>query len=133
MAKSAKSTTLLPSGASLSGLSSHQAGDQSYRVPSTSGGFLPANPIKFCLRFKPPTIALVYQLTDGNKKPHKYVREFKVDLREGADLNDICDDLFLREPTYFNQLSKVQVRSLPSLITRVGARAPPKAVRPQLP
>jgi hypothetical protein len=47
-----------------SGLNSHPSGlnlgDQSYRVPSSSGGFIPADPIKFCLRFKPPTIAIVY-------------------------------------------------------------------------
>lgn len=35
-------------------------GDQSYRVPSSTGGFIAADPIKFCLRFRPPTIAIVY-------------------------------------------------------------------------
>ena len=32
----------------------------SYQVPSSTGGKIPADPIKFCLRFKPPTIAIVY-------------------------------------------------------------------------
>ena len=31
-----------------------------YKVPSLKGGFLPANPIKFCLKYTPPTIAIVY-------------------------------------------------------------------------
>lgn len=31
-----------------------------YRVPSSTGGSVPADPIKFCLRFRPPTIAIVY-------------------------------------------------------------------------
>lgn len=97
MAKSVKSTTQLPSGGGggvgvlSSNFSTHQLGDQSYRVPSTSGGLIPANPMKFCLRFKPPTIALVYQLAESSgKKPHKYVKEFKLDLKEasGSSLND---------------------------------------------
>lgn len=31
-----------------------------YQVPASNGSFLPADPIKFCLRFRPPTIAIVY-------------------------------------------------------------------------
>lgn len=34
----------------------------SYSVPGNNGNFLPADPIKFCLRYKPPTIAIVYKL-----------------------------------------------------------------------
>lgn len=34
----------------------------SYQVPSSTGGFIPADPIKFCLRYRPPTIAIVYEL-----------------------------------------------------------------------
>jgi hypothetical protein len=63
-------------------------------VPSSSGGFIPADPIKFCLRFKPPTIAIVYQLLT---KPRKYVHEFKLDLKETSDLAKLTDDLFERE------------------------------------
>lgn len=33
-----------------------------YKVPSQSGNFILADPIKFCLRFRPPTIAIVYQV-----------------------------------------------------------------------
>jgi hypothetical protein len=80
--------------------------------------------MKFCLRFKPPTLALVYQLAEskGSKKPHKYVKEFRLDLKEGffgAALNEhlskICEELFEREPTYFNpqKISEVQVRDFP--------------------
>ena len=53
-----------------------------------------ADPIKFCLRFKPPTLAIVYQLI---AKPRKYVHEFKLDLKEGSDLSKITDELFDRE------------------------------------
>jgi hypothetical protein len=48
-----------------------------YQVPSSSGGLISADPIKFCLRFKPPTIAIVYSIMH---KPRKYVHEIKVDL-----------------------------------------------------
>lgn len=126
MAKSVKSTTHLPSGG-LSGnglgsnFSTHQlGGDQSYRVPSTSGSLIPANPMKFCLRFKPPTLALVYQLAESKgKKPHKYVKEFRLDLKEittgpsslNEHLSNVCDELFEKEPTYFNaqKINKIQV------------------------
>jgi hypothetical protein len=82
--------------------SSTTLGDQSYRVPSSSGGFIPADPIKFCLRFRPPTIAIVYQLLSGSK-PRKYVREFKIELtKETVDMDAICDSLFEREKIYFN-------------------------------
>jgi hypothetical protein len=62
--------------------------DESYRVPTTGGGFISADPIKFCLRFRPPTIAIVYQLL---AKSRKYVHEFVIDMKEGADLSVLCD------------------------------------------
>jgi hypothetical protein len=74
-------------------------GDQSYRVPSSTGGFIAADPIKFCLRFKPPTLAIVYQLI---AKPRKYVHEFKLDLKETTDIAKITDELFSKEHIYFN-------------------------------
>lgn len=75
-------------------------GDQSYRVPSSTGGFITADPIKFCLRFTPPTIAIVYQL---HSKPRRYVHEFVIDMKdENSDLSKLCDDLFEREKHYFN-------------------------------
>jgi len=51
------------------------------------------------LRFKPPTIAIVYQLLT---KPRKYVHEFRLDLKEHSDLSKLTDELFEREQHYFN-------------------------------
>lgn len=70
-----------------------------------------ADPIKFCLRFKPPTIALVYSIASHSKGHRKYVHEIKVDLKEGADLHKLCDEIFLKEKNYFNpnKISKQQV------------------------
>lgn len=38
-----------------------------YKVPSSKGGFLSAEPVQFCLRYKPPTIALVYEIIRKQK------------------------------------------------------------------
>jgi hypothetical protein len=84
----------------------------SYQVPSSTGGFIPADPIKFCLRYRPPTIAIVYELINTQKGGHrKYVHEIKVDLKETSDLKSVCEDLFIREKTYFNptKISRNQV------------------------
>jgi hypothetical protein len=61
---------------------------EGYQLPTQGGGFISADPIKFCLRFRPPTIAIVYQLLS---KPRKYVHEFVIDMKEGADLSKLCD------------------------------------------
>jgi len=49
----------------------------SYSVPSSSGGQIPAQPVNFCLKYRPPTIAIVYQFMS---KPKKYVHEIQVDI-----------------------------------------------------
>jgi hypothetical protein len=61
-----------------------------YQVPSSRGGYIPADPIKFCLRYSPPVIAIVYKLLN-KKKERKYVHEIKVDLLEKTDLSRLCD------------------------------------------
>jgi hypothetical protein len=68
-------------------------------VPANNGGFIPADPIKFCLKYKPPTIAIVYQLLT---KPRKYVHEIRVELYSSSDLHKVCDELFVKEKHYFN-------------------------------
>ncbi len=73
-----------------------------YQVPASNGGFLPADPIKFCLRYRPPTIAIVYQILHSQKGYRKYVHEITVDLKETSDLKQVCEDLFVKEKTYFN-------------------------------
>jgi hypothetical protein len=90
-------------------------------VPSSSGGFLPADPIKFCLRFKPPTIALVYSIKHASKGVRKYVHEIRVDAvpQNPQELPKLCDDLFAREKTYLNpaKISKQQVTIAISYLT----------------
>ena len=83
----------------------------SYQVPAQNGGYIIAEPLKFCLKFRPPTIAIVYQVDHKQKGTRKYVHEIRVELKEGADLGQVCEDLFVREKTYFNpnKISRQQV------------------------
>ena len=39
-----------------------------YHVPSLDGKFLPAVPLHLALKFKPPTIAVVYNMKDGQSR-----------------------------------------------------------------
>jgi hypothetical protein len=80
-----------------------QAAERSYTVPSSSGGRIPAEPIKFCLKFRPPTIAIVYQIySQSAQRSRKFVHEIYVDLKEVSDTSKICDELFLREKDYLD-------------------------------
>ena len=60
---------------------------------------IPANPLNLCIKFSPPTIAVVYSLANKSKK---YVHEIKIDLKENTDLHKLCDDLFNSEKVYLN-------------------------------
>lgn len=91
-----------------------------------------ATPIKFCLKFRPPTIAVVYTIQRTSKsstrKQKKYIHEIKVDFASSAarsinsysyskhedkhDLEKLTEHLCENEPTYLNTtvISKTQVR-----------------------
>ena len=105
-----------------------------YKVPSSKGGFLSAEPVQFCLRYKPPTIALVYEiirkqkdqspnsnatgdttLLSNNTKRKRHIHEIKVDnLNRNSDLEKLCDVLFEREYIYLDPktISRLQVINL---------------------
>jgi hypothetical protein len=36
-------------------------------VPSSKGGFISADPVQLCLKYKPPTIAVVYYIIKPSK------------------------------------------------------------------
>ncbi len=80
-------------------------------MPTNTGGFSPANPIKFCLKYDPPIIAIVYQFV---AKAKKYVHEIHVDMKESTDIERLCNELCQRESVYLNpnKISKQQVRDL---------------------
>jgi len=106
--------------------SSSQASlSSSYKVPSRDDGkFLLANPLKLCLKFRPPTIAVVYKLdpigmnsrtlpAKSNKKyEKKYIHEIFVEpMLRTTDLRKLCDKLCENESYYLNPtiISKSQV------------------------
>jgi len=86
----------------------------SYKVPALDGRFLQALPLKLCIKFRPPTIAVVYKLDplSGSKtlpgKPSKkydkkYIHEIYVEqMTRSTDLNELCDVLCERESYYLN-------------------------------
>lgn len=84
-----------------------------YCVPTIDGkAYLAAEPINLALKFKPPTIAVVYQMKNkdsisiGRKK--KFIHEIKISFEQQAgfphsiDLSNMCDELCRKETTYLN-------------------------------
>lgn len=107
----------------------------SYQVPATDGRMILATPLKFCLNYRPPTIAVVYTLEKSKKttksgKPRKYIHEIKVDFESckktrlpsssltssndkptEKEVEQLCRTLIEKEATYLNVnvISKTQV------------------------
>jgi len=89
-----------------------------------------ATPLKFCLNFRPPTIAVVYTLEKSKKtsktgKPRKYIHEIRVDFDSCKEtgpggkptmreVEKLCRNLCDNEATYLNIniISKTQVLNL---------------------
>ena len=63
-----------------------------------NGKLQPAKPIKFCLKFNPPLIAVVYELPSRKK----YIHEIAVDLQENMNIETYCDRLCMAENLYLN-------------------------------
>lgn len=55
-------------------------------MPALDGRMIQATPLKFCLKYKPPTIAVVYTINaSGKKKPakqRKYIHSIHVDFNQ---------------------------------------------------
>lgn len=95
-------------------------GTQNYAVPSQDGRLLPAIPIHLALKFRPPTIAVVYRMQETKSgRPKKYIHEIKVNFDSygpsvgQADLDRLCEDMCRRETMYLNPqfIGKQQVSS----------------------
>jgi hypothetical protein len=60
------------------------------------GTMLIAMPLKMCLKFRPPTIAVVYKLDRASKtkRDKKYIHEISIDsMTARTDLRKLCDKL----------------------------------------
>lgn len=78
-------------------------GMSNYTVPAMDGRLLPAIPIHLALKFKPPTIAVVYTMKDNKTgRMKKYIHEIKVIFDGSSDIPDMCDRMISRENTYLN-------------------------------
>ena len=71
-----------------------------------------ATPLKFCLNFRPPTIAVVYTLEKSKKssktgKPRKYIHEIRVDFDKCMDLT-AAEKRVLSNPTRKPTMSEVE-------------------------
>jgi hypothetical protein len=55
-------------------------------VPALDGRMIQATPLKFCLKYRPPTIAVVYSMakpsSSKNRKMRKYIHSITVDFTE---------------------------------------------------
>jgi len=78
-----------------------------YHVPSLDGKLIPAIPISLAIKATPPTIAVVYEMTDpksGRKK--KYIHEIKIHFEspndKTIDIGRMCDEICRKETTYLN-------------------------------
>lgn len=118
-----------PLALNLGGLSSAVGGASqtslvsSYRVPAIDGRLICATPLKLALKYRPPTIAVVYKMERSQKtiesaksskrRDKKYVHEIVVDaLSKTSNLDKLTDKLLEEESMYLNPqvISKSQVR-----------------------
>lgn len=79
---------------------------KSYAVPSLDGKLLPAIPKNLALKFKPPTVAVVYLMKDNKSgRMKKYIHEIRIHFdkeTEPIDVSRMCDDICRKEATYLN-------------------------------
>lgn len=101
-------------------------------MPALDGRMIQATPLKFCLKYKPPTIAVVYTINATGKKPskqRKYIHSIHVDFNSQLpaktpvrstkpnhtveSLELMCKQLCEQESAYLNTsiISKQQVSS----------------------
>jgi len=86
------------------------------------GKLLPAIPINLALKYRPPTIAVVYKMKDVKSgRMKKYIHEIKITFEpKGAgssisiDIIKLCDEICRKETIYLNPayIGKSQVSSI---------------------
>lgn len=78
-----------------------------YAVPSFDGRLQQAEPYRMALKFKPPTIIVVYKMKDGRSgKIKKYIHDILIEFDSKdpnqIDINSIYNIIIKREATYLN-------------------------------
>ena len=77
-----------------------------YQVPVLDGRLMQATPLKFCLKYRPPTIAVVYSFMKSStssrsksSKPRRYIHEIRVDFDRCREIDSSATRLALGKPT----------------------------------
>lgn len=105
-------------------------------MPSLDGRPLPAIPIQMALKFRPPTIAVIYKMKDNKTlKMKKYIHEILITFpedTENIDVNRMCDEICRKDKgVYLNPafISRQQVSIYNPLLILlfIGFGAPRKA------
>ena len=74
-----------------------------YQVPSQDGRLIPAVPVHLALKYKPPTIAVVYTMKDPKSgRNKKYIHEIKIRFEPNESLEALCDDMIDKNIAYLN-------------------------------
>jgi transposase-like protein len=74
-----------------------------YTVPSMDGRLIPAIPQHLALKFKPPTIAVVYTMKDPKSgRMKKYIHEIKIKFEPSSTVDRLCQEMIDKETTYLN-------------------------------
>ena len=78
-----------------------------YAVPSIDGRLMQAEPYRMALKFKPPTIIVVYKMKDGRSgKTKKYIHDILIEFnsKDPAQINpqQLYDQIIKKEATYLN-------------------------------
>lgn len=98
-----------------------------YAVPSLDGKLIPAIPINLALKYKPPTIAVVYTMKDHKSgRMKKYIHEIKINFdkeianNKEVDVDKMCDEMCRKDSTYLNPayISRGQVSSTPFIFLK---------------
>ncbi len=71
-------------------------------MPSLDGKLIPAIPINLALKFRPPTIAVVYTMKDAKSgRMKKYIHEIKITFQsddiENIDIKRMCEEVRRKE------------------------------------
>jgi len=93
-----------------------------YSVPSTDGRLLPAVPVHLALKFKPPTIAVVYTMQDPKSgRVKKYIHEIPIAFSPAASVDSVCDAICAKETTYLNP-AFIQRQQVTALLAKLHAQ-----------
>jgi hypothetical protein len=64
-------------------------------------------PLKFAIKYTPPSIGLVYSYESNLKK--KYWHDIALKVDENSEVEEVVDELYVSEKAYLNNIRKEQI------------------------